>query len=589
MLKVLEKLNLLLTAEGGFASAPDGTGHHPLGRTPLWAYENPVLSAPFANPDAPAVFEVLDEDAPAETLLEKTSLAIFLGAQDTPLFRRCLERGDLVLAVFDTDPARVARFAASVGPDRLAEVPVPVFIGHPSQFAPALAKILPHEMFQAGFPVFFTLDGQDEAFHHWADAVAEELEVLFYRYRIYPLTGQFNARGRPIRPMKRQLFFDQLYHGYANSHRCLTANNLEQAKGSLTGETAIVAAAGPALSDQLDWLREQRDRAVVIAVNNAMGPLLNAGIEPHFCVLNDNSLLVDGALEKLPPSRTMLAAHCLSALGGDRFEKAFLFGIWMPGVFGLRPELELYASVVTAGFSLARFLGCAQCVFAGVQLAGQHPFGLGYARGTVHDDRDTRHDELTHRWPQLYPVRSAAGNRLFTSLNFLDAAHWFLDEIRASGMDCVNTCADSLLHGPGVRFDPEPEIPPSERLRERIDALRELPPPTLPAGPVLQFVEDEMNRWNKTSALCSSLLRGSDDELLRTGAKVLAQFDETNVSYLVQRFEDFRNSLFHRGYFDSDDRAARAEALRYYFDHVRRMAASFASVLRKQRRRLRET
>lgn len=589
MLRALDRLHLLLTANGPLRPRPGGTDHAPLGHTPLWAHENPNMARPYAEPDARPLFEVLDEDTPAPVLLEKTALVIFLGAQHTPLFQRCLERDDVVCAVFDTDPHRVAELARSVGPERLAEVPVPLFCGNVQDFTPPLSAILPREMFQAGFPVFMALDGQDEAFLDWAREVAEELEVLFYRYRIYPLTGQFNARGHPIRPMKRELFYDQLYHGYANCHAACTASNLSQARNALEGETAVVVAAGPALHDQLDWLRQHRDRAVIIAVNNAMAPLLKAGIEPHICVLNDNSLAVDDALEQLEPSSTMLAAHCLSGLGAGRFEKTFLFGIWMPGVFGLRPELELYGSVVTAGFSLARHLGCQRCVFCGVQLADTRPVGLGYAKDTVHEHRRRPGSAPDNRWPRLYPARSASGDSLYTSLNFLDTAHWFRDHIRQSDVECVNLTRNSLLHGRGIAHDPAPSITPTGGLGEKIDALRNTPAEGSAPESVLRFVQDETERWNKTSALCSRLLQADDTELLRAGAAVLDQFDQNNVSYLVQRFDDFENARFHADWFGSSSSNRRAAALRYYFDHVRRMAGTLAALLRSQRRKLRQT
>jgi len=60
---------------------------------------------------------------------------------------------------------------------------------------------------------------------------------------------------------------------------------------------------------------------------------------------------------------------------------------------------------------------------------------------------------------------------------------------------------------------------------------------------------------------------------------MLGHFDQCNVSYLVQRYEDFNNKAFHAAVFDGQDQALRAEALRGYMLYVQRMAQGFAEVL----------
>ncbi len=55
----------------------------------------------------------------------------------------------------------------------------------------------------------------------------------------------------------------------------------------LPGRTAIVLAGGPSLNAALPWIRENRDRLVVIAVSRISRILLDEGIVPHFVVSVD--------------------------------------------------------------------------------------------------------------------------------------------------------------------------------------------------------------------------------------------------------------------------------------------------------------
>ena len=78
---------------------------------------------------------------------------------------------------------------------------------------------------------------------------------------------------------------------------------------------------------------------------------------------------------------TILVGHCLSDLGGDRFRQKYLFGSFLPQIFGERDNLRLHGSVISTAFSLARHLGCARCVLVGAQLASPDPWKPGLRPG----------------------------------------------------------------------------------------------------------------------------------------------------------------------------------------------------------------
>ena len=545
---------------------------------PLWNYENPTFSYPYAQAGLPKVFETLPPKIAVTEVLSKTRFIVFLGAANTPAFRRCLEEPGAFILIFDSDASRVAHFAAQVRPGRLVNRAL-ILLGHPDEFIPSLSDILPPNLFNLGFPVFFTLP--EIAAPQQAKKTIEAIEILFYRYRIYGLSGQGNFCNLPMRPIRKELFYDQQLHFYSNINEYLRWPSINPLRKAFLGETAVLVAAGPDLPNHLQYLRDVRDSAVIIAVNNALKPLLKADIHPQFVVANDTSVHTARSWEGLAPLPDVyLVAHCLTNMGGDIFPRKFTFGNHKPEVFGTRPELRLHGSVMSTAFSLARHMGCAKCVFVGAQLSSPDPWTMSYSKGSIHENRATNNERpLTDRWPQLVPVKDMAGTTCYTTLNFLDAAHWLRDEIRLAQIPCVNISAQTILHGPGITLHPGYPIRPTGRLPLRLQRIASATEKRPAMEPVGQFVKHELRHWiNIESEVASILQTGGDDFFVRAG-KALEQFDATNVTYLVQRFDNFNNKQFHADVFESKSKDVIAEGLRSYFSKILQMAKIMQSSL----------
>lgn len=588
--KILEELGVLVRSTRVLPDTPSpAPAAHALSRhTPAWAFENPTFARPFEDQNL-AICEVLPRDLSPDQVLAKTRLAVFVGAADSPEFRAFFDRPDTVVLVFEPEAAKLSRLVSHFKPRDLAGKNLFLFLGDPAGFRPALAAILPPETFLNGFPVFYLREDIEPARPAFVRDVVEQLEFLFFRYRIYPISGQFNMYGLPLREITRGLFFDQQKHAYENTIDCMRQGNLQQLKDFFRGRTALLVAAGQDLERRIEYVRANRDKALVIAVNNALKPLLAHGVTPHFVVLNDTSLAIEESFEGLAPlPETILVGHCLSHLGGEKFARKFLFGNWKPEVLGVRPTLRLHGSVITSAFSLARFLGCTACVLVAVQLASADPWTLGYARGTIYDDRGPRHaGPLTDRFPQLYPVTNRFGITLYTSLNFRDACLWFLDEIRSSRLRCVNLTRESILHGDGVEYDENFAITGATGLKALLARARALPPaPGADPAKVRAHLAQELTAWRNTADPVGQVLSLRGEEFLRLGLDVLRQLDAGNVSYLVQRFRDFDNRRFHAQVFQGRDPAEREEGLRYYLEYVVAMARHFIDILEAQQREL---
>ncbi|MHC1753437.1 6-hydroxymethylpterin diphosphokinase MptE-like protein [Humidesulfovibrio sp.] len=562
--------------------APAEQEHAFLTHTPLWEYEAKGFAQPYADEDATLLFQTLPPGTSMEQALAHTRLIVFLGAAPTQAFRRALAEPRALLLIFDNSPQRVAELALAVGVQKLAGR-AHIFLGPVERFVPPLGMVLPSNIFDAGFPVFFSLwperDSIDAGLR--LDNPARLLETLHYRYKLYPLSGQANGRGLPLRPIQRGLFYDQQLHAYQNVVDFFALPDISPLRRFFQGETAILVAAGPDLPEHAEFLRAMRPKAVIIAVNNALKPLLALGVRPHIVVANDTSVATAKSWEGLPRLDDItLVSHCLADLGREVFATTFLFGAYQPELFGQRPSLRLHGSVITTAFSLARHLGVARCILLGVQLSSADPWQLTYSKNSIHGSAPKPPQKpLTHAHPQLVPVRNAQGLLRYTTLNFLDASLWFLEEIRSSDVPCVNLTDASLVLGPGVELDPAPEVAATGRLERRlrqIPLLRTAPRPVLAA---LKAMRAQREFWASVAQACARLGAEQGPAFLPQALALLERFDQSNVSYLVQRFEDFDNRSFYRSVFFFTDDARRQDGLRYYHDYVERMARGFAELL----------
>jgi len=168
-------------------------------------------------------------------------------------------------------------------------------------------------------------------------------------------------------------------------------------KNAHAGQKALIAAAGPSLTDQLETLISTRKERVLIAVDTAWPVLRERGIHPDYLLVLDgqywNARHVDALPEPvtkvvtdltapprafcLAPNRTYVAAVRLAFLRRREEE------IW--GELG---DLPSGGSVATSAWSLALFLGCQSIEFAGLDLA--YVQDQVHAVGTQFEERDRR-------------------------------------------------------------------------------------------------------------------------------------------------------------------------------------------------------
>src|SRR5688572_6914450 len=168
--------------------------------------------------------------------------------------------------------------------------------------------------------------------------------------------------------------------------------SLSRLKDRHKGKPAIIVSAGPSLRKNKHLLRGLEDKAVIVAVQTTLQPLLEIGVEPHYVTSLDYHDICTRFFEKLPKTlRTELVAEPkatprifgmnpgpLSLLGND-FAESLLREMKLG-----KAKLTSGATVAHLAYYLAEHLGCDPIVFIGQDLGFSD--GLCYAPGTSYED-----------------------------------------------------------------------------------------------------------------------------------------------------------------------------------------------------------
>ena len=160
------------------------------------------------------------------------------------------------------------------------------------------------------------------------------------------------------------------------------------------GKPGVIVSAGPSLRKNQHLLKQLQGRAVIIAVQTTLRPLLEMGVEPDYVTSLDYHEICTRFFEKLPATlRTELVAEpkATSAIFDLHPGQVSLLGNdFADGLLrDLKPRLEKArlpsgATVAHLAYYLAEHLACDPIVFVGQDLGFSD--GLCYAPGTSYDD-----------------------------------------------------------------------------------------------------------------------------------------------------------------------------------------------------------
>ena len=233
---------------------------------------------------------------------------------------------------------------------------------------------------------------------------------------------------------------------------------------------AIVVAAGPSLHAGLDFVRANRDRAVIVAVDTSYKILMARGIEPHFCIVVDPQMINARYFEGTGPSSTILVADPTVHPSVFRLFRgrvamtgvAFQLMKWIERLSGDRGEITHGGSVSTNAYDFARRLGCSPVILVGQDLA--FTGGYAHARGSYLDEQVHLRTgrlytpEMFNRFqltalPKIF-VKGIGGGTVHTNQKMMIFLSWF--EKRRDGR-LINATQDGAFI-PGVRHARPAEI-----------------------------------------------------------------------------------------------------------------------------------
>jgi hypothetical protein len=202
---------------------------------------------------------------------------------------------------------------------------------------------------------------------------------------------------------------------------------------SRPGGRAVVAAAGPSLGTQLEWLKKHRSEVTLVAVNSAARPLFAAGIVPDFVVAVDGLPILERHLTLDEPHRAIaehvplihavgVAQGALRAWPGPRFAtrlSAARFDVLQV------PRARLWCSgtVTHAACDFAVRLGARELVLLGADFG--FPGGNSHVAGAP-EERGI--DELGRR----FTVADGYGGQILTNVTFLGYARDLDDWLAAN-------------------------------------------------------------------------------------------------------------------------------------------------------------
>ena len=231
--------------------------------------------------------------------------------------------------------------------------------------------------------------------------------------------------------------------------------------GAFDGVPAIVAAAGPSLNRAIAELQRVQGRALVIAVDTALRPLLRAGIAPHIAVAVDPSernarhlVNLDGAGGTWFVAEPGVHPHAFPTFAARTF--AFRVGDnhpwpWLASLGIGRGTLDAWGSVLVSALDLAIRMGARPIAIVGADLA--YTGGQPYCRGTAFEEDWAREVRFGERLDDVWArVANRPGAQALPDLH---------------GRASADAAPPRRLSRPSARSDRRKRHPSGQRHRRR--------------------------------------------------------------------------------------------------------------------------
>jgi hypothetical protein len=267
---------------------------------------------------------------------------------------------------------------------------------------------------------------------------------------------------------RRQFAPRYLTNAIRNAPALVEGSDVRALTDFYRGVPAVIAAAGPSLDRALDDLREVSDRAVLIAVDTALRPLLDVGLTPALVIGMDPSARNARHLRSLPDCRDvwLVAESALDPSAVSAFDdRTFWFRVadhqpwpWYRELGIDVGRIDVWGSVVTAAFQVAILAGCDPIVLVGADFA--YTDGRPYARGTTYEldcayaaaigDDPGRAWQMQMAMFEPLRVPDVCGTETMTTAPLQAFRDWMVAHAARCGRRVINATGAGIFFGDGV-------------------------------------------------------------------------------------------------------------------------------------------
>ena len=242
---------------------------------------------------------------------------------------------------------------------------------------------------------------------------------------------------------------------------------LSDLEDKFVGQAALVAAAGPSLNENLAFIKSNREKFVIFAVNKALKTLLNNGITPDFVVCAD-AKFVNKTLQE--SANALVNINCIMNINSDSsilsnsFKKVFISFPTNDMVINKLAQYNPFihqqengGSATTMAFVSAVKMGFSKVIMTGVDLAfkGEQV----YANGDKYEKISANEMKINSIKKNITTVPSVTGVDVVSSDDYAAFIHHFEVLIKELNYASVYNTSSFGANIPGMKNMPIDKIP----------------------------------------------------------------------------------------------------------------------------------
>lgn len=211
-------------------------------------------------------------------------------------------------------------------------------------------------------------------------------------------------------------------HSFVNLSRMQTSRPLSWLKDYYKGKTALIAGAGPSLTDNIETIKNNRNKFIIFAVNRSAQVLYKNGIKPDFVVFSDVVSIkktVEDILDDLNETNIIADLRANSYVYKN-FKNIFTYfsqnDLISQNIVKVTDNafslMETGGTAVAQAYYSAKLLGINDMIFAGLDLAYKN--GTAYADGSKVEIENGNQIHVGSKIKNVLSIPDLNGNSVLT-------------------------------------------------------------------------------------------------------------------------------------------------------------------------------